>query len=211
MARKIRYSGAMYRWLLAVGAVVGCASPAQGPVQAPVSSPTAEAPECAVGEGLWSGSFTRAGACETATLEVVADQRETAEGDPGEPVRTHARLRITSSDGRALREHLLSEWAAGDQHRVYKVVGVVPIPGPESVVVVHERIEEPGRNSAESLELWSCSGSDGCVSMVRQVGESLEVENTGPGELDYVERSPGQEHRFRLVFHDGKFARTPRD
>jgi len=179
-------------------------------VAGPTPSPSPEPHECAAGEGQWSGSFTRAGACEIAALDVAADQRETTEGDPGQSVRTRARLRITSIDGRSLREHPIAEWPAGDQHRVYKVVGVVPIPGPESVVVVHESVEELDRTTAESLELWSCSGPDGCVSLVRQVGEVLEVEATGPGELDYVDRSAGREQHFRLVFHDGKFARTPR-
>ena len=154
-------------------------------------------PECVAKEGDTAGSFTVAGACEGARLEL----RET-------PV-----LIISNQAGKRLAEYDLSDRSEGEVESVdYDIAAVVPVPGPESILVIHRR-RIGGTNPDTALILLHCVGSEGCRQVGMQIGEDLEVEGSGPAELYYVERATteagSRETRYKLVFHDGKFVRTP--
>lgn len=143
-------------------------------------------PECLAPSGARAGSFTSPGSCESARL---ADGVITIANRKGEPLVTHS-LRAETEGRKA--------W----------IDGTIPIPGPQSVLVVHT-----SRGERHSLWLLSCNDR-GCDVMTSLDGERIVVEATHPGALDYSEHvaseSETSEQRYRLVFHDGNFARTPR-
>ncbi|MBT8493194.1 MAG: hypothetical protein KJO07_09055 [Deltaproteobacteria bacterium] len=161
----------------------------------------AEVSSCDGEDGEWVGAFTAEGQCERARLVVSEDNGKTVSA-----------LVIERLDGGEVTSHSLGEWDTGTSPRYY-IAGTVPIPGPLMLLaLVEERLA--GDNRSQTISVLRCS-SQRCEQLGQYGADEIVVDGTRPSELDYRERNGGEagaitENKYRLVFHDGTIARTPR-